>query len=70
MAKLSEIPDASVDWNNIRYNTRSDGLRPRPGFRYCKKCNTPLAVNQFNYYRNKNNPDGYSYVCIKCMQRH
>ena len=68
MPKLSEIPDPRVDWNNIRYNAKSDGLRPRLGFRYCKKCNQPLAVNQFNFHKNKNNPDGYSYICIKCSQ--
>lgn len=69
MPKLSDIPDARIDWNNIRYNSKSDYLRPKMGFRYCKKCSRLLAVNQYNFHKNKNNPDGYSYICISCTKK-
>ena len=70
MNTYQNIPDPSVDWDNIRYNSASDGLRPEAGFRYCKKCGILYAVNSWNFPRNKNNPDGYSYRCKSCNKKH
>lgn len=64
-----DIPDPNVDWDNIRYNKTSDAIRPDKGFRFCKQCGYLYAVNNYNYYKNKQAPDGYSYVCRKCSTK-
>jgi len=64
--KFSDVPDPRVDWDNIRYNSLSDNLRPEPGYRYCKQCFILYAVNSWNFNKDKRSPDGYSYTCKKC----
>lgn len=63
-------PDPRVDWDSIEYNINSDALRPEVGYRYCKTCKRLYAVNSWNFNRNKNTPDGYSYICKKCNKEY
>lgn len=67
---FKNIPDPNVDWDNIRYNSLSDNLRPEMGFRYCTSCFLLYAVNSWNFNKNKNSPDGYSYICKKCNKEY
>ena len=64
------IPDPTVDWDNIRYNITSDAIRPEVGYRYCNKCKKLYAINHWNFNRNKNTPDGYSYICKSCNKHY
>ena len=62
----TDIPDPTIDWGNIRLTTRSKAIRTKLGWRICTRCGNTLAVNEYNYPRNKRNPDGYDYQCKEC----
>lgn len=65
---FKDKPDPTVAWDDINYNAASDSLRPAPGYRYCKTCKLLYAINNWNFSKNKNNPDGYSYICKNCAK--
>lgn len=67
---LKNTPDPNINWNDIHYNSISDTLRPEPGYRFCRKCNELYAINNYNFSKNINNPDGYSYVCKNCAKEY
>ena len=67
---FQNIPDPNVDWDNIKYNSYSDGTRLEPGFKTCSSCLKLLAINAYNFNRNKRSPDGYQYICKECSKKY
>lgn len=65
---IKDLPDPNIDWDRIRLKKSSDAIRPKKGFRYCKKCGNLYPINCFYFCRNKNTPDGYSYICKECSK--
>lgn len=65
---LRNTPDPRVDWDNINYTTASDAIRPEPGYRFCRKCGRLYAINHWNFSKRADSPDGYNYVCRKCVK--
>ena len=65
-----DIPDPSIDWEFIKYNNRSDSIRPSPGWRVCTKCGNTYPVNSYNFSRDRHSPDGYCYQCKECQRKH
>ena len=65
-----DLPDPSIDWDFIQYNTRSDGIRPSPGWRICTKCGNCYPVNNYYFGKKKSNPDGYTYQCKTCIKNY
>jgi len=65
-----DVPDITVDWDSINYNTRSDGIRPSAGWRVCTKCGNCLPINTYHFRRKRNNPDGYAYQCKECERKY
>lgn len=65
-----DIPDVSVDWDNIAYTSRSDSIRPSAGWRVCTKCGNTYPVNNYHFRRKRSNPDGYSYQCKECDKKY
>ena len=63
-----DIPDPTVDWDNIQYNVKSDAIRVAKGFRMCTKCGNTLAVNSHNFARDLSKADGYCYQCKECQR--
>lgn len=68
--QFNNKPDPRVDWDNIKYTSSSDAIRPEPGYRYCTSCWMLYAVNHWNFSRNRNTPDGYNYHCKKCAREY
>ena len=66
--KLSEVPDSTINWNDINYTEASDRLRPKPGFKYCRQCEKLLPINAYNFYKQKTSPDSYQSICKKCSK--
>lgn len=66
---LKNTPDPKIDWEYIHLTTASDAIRPSFGFRVCKSCSKVLAINSWNFSRNKRSPDGYSYYCKECSKK-
>lgn len=65
-----DVPDPNIDWEYIHYKTSSEAIRPENGWRICKKCNRCLAINNWNFSRSRNSPDGYSYICKECAKKY
>jgi hypothetical protein len=63
-------PDETIDLNYIDYNSKSDYIRPEPGYRVCTKCGKLLAINPHNFHRSKQSPDGYAYQCKECRKQY
>ena len=65
-----DVPDITVEWDNINYNTRSDSIRPSAGWRVCTKCGNCLPINTYHFARDRRNPDGYDYQCKNCRKQY
>lgn len=63
---IKDLPDPTVDWDNIRYNTTSDAIRPSPGYRFCNKCKNCYPINSYYFAKYTRSPDGYQYTCKNC----